>query len=133
MSEAFDSLFRSLSGLSAAEEFLDYFSVSYEPAVVHVNRLHILKRFQQYLRTTPALKELDSDTLRARCQELLAHAYHDFVRSTPAQEKVFKVFQDMDGQQVALDKLRATLPSRRPGTDKCRERPEADGVRREGA
>jgi len=34
------------------------------------------------------------------------------VRSTPAQEKVFKVFQDADGrQQVSLDSLRATLPS----------------------
>jgi nitrogenase-stabilizing/protective protein len=115
MSEAYDTLFRSLGGLSAAEEFFNYFGVPYEPAVVHVNRLHILKRFQQYLRTTPGLADLDDGSLHARCQELLARAYHDFVRSTPAQEKVFKVFQDMDGQQVGLDKLRATLPSRREG------------------
>ncbi len=115
MSQTLDALFRNLSGLSAAEEFFRYFDVPYEQAVVHVNRLHILKRFHQYLRTTPGLTNLDGDTLHTRCRELLARAYHDFVRSTPAQEKVFKVFQDMDGQQVGLDKLRATLPSRREG------------------
>ncbi len=113
MSQALDALYRSLSSLSAAEEFFNFFGVPFEPAVVHINRLHILKRFQQYLRTTRELTDLDSGVLHARCQELLARAYHDFVRSTPAQEKVFKVFQDMDGQQVGLDKLRATLPSNR--------------------
>jgi nitrogenase-stabilizing/protective protein len=113
MSQALDALYRSLGNLSAAEEFFQFFTVPYEPAVVHVNRLHILKRFQQYLRTTPGLTDLDDGSLHTLCQELLARAYHDFVRSTPAQEKVFKVFQDMDGQQVGLDKLRATLPSNR--------------------
>ena len=115
MSDAFNQLFQRLGQLSAAEEFFQFLAVPYEPSVVRVNRLHILKRFQQYLRTTPELKGLDHDPLYARCQELLARAYQDFVRSTPAQEKVFKVFQDMDGQQVGLDKLRATLPSRRDG------------------
>ncbi len=115
MSHALDTLYQSLSGLSAAEEFFNYFGVAYEPAVVHVNRLHILKRFQQYLRVTPGLAELDTPSLHSACQELLTRAYSDFVRSTPAQEKVFKVFQDMDGGHVALDNLRATLPSNRNG------------------
>ena len=39
-----------LSTLSAAEEFFDFFGIGYEPNVVHVNRLHILKRFHDYLR-----------------------------------------------------------------------------------
>jgi len=115
MAQALESLYLNLSSLSAAEEFFNYFAVPFEPAVVHVNRLHILKRFQQYLRVTPGLADLDAPALRAACQELLARAYHDFVRSTPAQEKVFKVFQDMDGGHVALDSLRGTLPSRRDG------------------
>ena len=115
MSQALDTLYQNLSRLSAAEEFFNFFAVPFEPAVVHVNRLHILKRFQQYLRTGTGLDRLDTPGLHAACQELLTRAYHDFVRSTPAQEKVFKVFQDMDGQQVGLDKLRATLPSRREG------------------
>jgi len=104
-----------LAKLSAAEEFFAFLCVPYEPAVVHINRLHILKRFNQYLRTTqPDVMGLDGDAQYAACRRLLVRAYEDFVRSTPAQEKVFKVFQDADGAQVGLDSLRSTLPSRNP-------------------
>ena len=105
----------SLSNFSSAEEFLDFFGVEYQPAVVHVNRLHILKRFNQYTQTNGVWK-LDASVQESTCRELLTRAYQDFVRSTPAQEKVFKVFQDADGQhQVSLDKLRASLPSQGNG------------------
>ena len=43
-----------LATLSAAEEFFEHLGVAYDPAVIHVNRLHILKRFNQYLRTSRA-------------------------------------------------------------------------------
>jgi nitrogenase-stabilizing/protective protein len=106
-------ILETLSTLSAAEEFFAALDVPYEPAVVHVSRLHILKRFNQYLRTRkPPVAELPPGEKREACAELLRRAYEDFVRSTPAQEKVFKVFQDADGQQVGLDSLRSTLPSR---------------------
>jgi nitrogenase-stabilizing/protective protein len=101
-----------LAGLSDAEDFLDFFGVPYRQSVVDVNRLHILKRFQQYLRAERGLTELEDLAMFRRYRELLAGAYGDFVRSTPAQEKVFKVFQDADGQRVALSALRATLPAR---------------------
>lgn len=115
MENAWDRLHRELSTLSAAEQFLNYFGVAYEPAVVHVNRLHILKRFNQYLNATPGLAALDEAALRGACRELLTRAYQDFIRSTPAREKVFKVFQDTEGSRVSLDSLRATLPSQRNG------------------
>jgi nitrogenase-stabilizing/protective protein len=103
-----------LSNLSAAEEFFAALDVPYEPSVVHVNRLHILKRFNQYLRTTkPPVASLPEEEKTAACAALLKKAYEDFVRSTPAQEKVFKVFQDTNGQQhVGIDSLRNSLPSR---------------------
>ena len=105
---------QALGNLSAAEEFFEVLKVPYEPSVVHVNRLHILKRFNQYLRThKPEVGDMEPDTQFRTCRELLVRAYGDFVRSTPAQEKVFKVFQDTDGQQhVGIDNLRASLPSR---------------------
>ncbi|NMG46254.1 nitrogenase stabilizing/protective protein NifW [Aromatoleum toluvorans] len=103
-----------LSRLSAAEEFLDFFAVPYQQAVVNVNRLHILKRFYQYLRQEKGLAAADDTELYRRYQGLLARAYDDFVRSTPAEEKVFKVFQEAGGaRSVGLDALRTTLPSRR--------------------
>jgi nitrogenase-stabilizing/protective protein len=106
-------LLKHMSTFSAAEEFLDYFQVPYEQPVVNVNRLHILKRFNQYLRATPGTSEMDDETLRGVCKETLDKAYQDFVTSTPAQEKVFKVFQDTDGKQhVSLDSMRSALPSR---------------------
>jgi nitrogenase-stabilizing/protective protein len=105
-------LFKKMASFSAAEEFLNHFQVPFDQAVVNVNRLHILKRFNQYLRQTPGTSEMDDETLGGVCKELLEKAYQDFVRSTPAQEKVFKVFQDVDGKQhVTLDSLRVSLPS----------------------
>ena len=108
-------LMTKLGSLSAAEEFFDVLDVPYERAVLNVNRLHILKRFHQYMRTAANLEKLNEYEQRYLCRELLTRAYHDFVRSTPAQEKVFKVFQDAEGGHVGLDSLRATLPSKRVG------------------
>ncbi len=115
METAFDRLFRDLSRLSAAEEFLDHFGVAYEPAVVRVNRLHILKRFQQYLGAAPGITSLDEAELRATCRALLAQAYDDFVHSSPLKEKVFKVLQNLDTRRVGVETLRRTLPSLRNG------------------
>ena len=108
-----NDLTKRMTTLASAEEFLDFFGVPYDQSVVHVNRLHILKRFNQYLRITPGTAEMDDAALFNVCKELLVRAYGDFVRSTPAQEKVFKVFQDQDGRSVGLDSLRSTLPSHR--------------------
>jgi nitrogenase-stabilizing/protective protein len=106
---------QALEKLSAAEEFFEYFSIQVDEAVVRVNRLHILKRFNQYLRANkPGVRELDAQAQFDTCRALLIRAYEDFVRSTPQREKVFKVFQDAEGSQVALDSLRSTLPSRNP-------------------
>ncbi|WP_374494543.1 nitrogenase stabilizing/protective protein NifW [Zoogloea sp.] len=101
-----------LAKLSSAEEFLHFFAVPFDQKVVNVSRLHILKRFYQYLRRDADLSGLSGTELFSRYRSHLVAAYDDFVRSTPAQEKVFKVFQDTDGrQQVSLESLRATLPS----------------------
>lgn len=107
-----DSFAAKLRQLSAAEDFLDFFGVAYEKRVVNVSRLHILKRFYQYIRQEPHLPENNEQALYQCYRNLLIRAYEDFVKSTPAQEKVFKVFQEAEGHQhVMLQNLKSTLPS----------------------
>lgn len=107
------SLTERLKALSSAEDFFAFFGLPFEERVVQVNRLHILKRFYQYLHTT-ALPAADDEVEQFRhYRSLLARAYQDFVTSTPAAEKVFKVFQDAGGtQHVGLASLRTSLPRR---------------------
>jgi nitrogenase-stabilizing/protective protein len=108
---AMNELTERLMRLSTAEQFLEFFAIPFDQAVVNVCRLHILKRFYQYLHREAGLDALDDGAIFARYRALLATAYEDFVRSTPAQEKVFKVFQDAEGRSVSLAAVRANLPS----------------------
>jgi nitrogenase-stabilizing/protective protein len=108
-----DTFLNQLKALSSAEDFLHYFGIPFDQHVVNVSRLHILKRFFQYLRQQTALDQDDELAMFTVYREQLLHAYADFVSSTPAQEKVFKVFQDTNGRQhVSLDSLKASLPQR---------------------
>lgn len=80
-----------LEELSSAEDFLDYFQLSYDPKVVQVNRLHILQRFHDYLADVD--EPPDGAAARwALYADLLAAAYQDFVTSDARTEKVFRVF-----------------------------------------
>ncbi|MEN2495170.1 MAG: Nitrogenase-stabilizing/protective protein NifW [Hyphomicrobiaceae bacterium hypho_1] len=83
---------RELKDLSSAEEFLDFFEIEYDPRVVHVNRLHILQRFHDYLE-----KDMDAPKNNSDCElyykKFLQKAYEDFVNSDARTEKVFKVLQ----------------------------------------
>lgn len=112
-----DGLTQRLKALSSANEFLDFFGIKYDEQVVHVKRLHILKRFYQYLHRAEGLAGLGEVEMFRRYREMLAQAYQDFTVSTAAKEKVFKVFQDADGQQhVSVASLRDSLADRRkPG------------------
>jgi len=106
-----DTVLGKMNQFSAAEEFLDYLGVDYDRGVVNVNRLHILKRFQQYIGTLPPPSGLAEDGLRVHYRDLLSRAYADFVHSNAATEKVFKVFQEAAGvQHVSVESLRASLP-----------------------
>jgi nitrogenase-stabilizing/protective protein len=102
-----------LQKLSTAEQFLDFFAIPFDQAVVNVSRLHILKRFQQYLQRETDLALLDDGVLFLRYRGLLVQAYDDFLRSTPARERVFKVLRDAQGASVPLASVRASLPSAR--------------------
>ncbi|MEQ1600686.1 MAG: nitrogen fixation protein NifW [Methylophilaceae bacterium] len=107
------NLLNTLENFSAAEEFLDFLGVEYLPQVVHVNRLHILKRFHQYLGRDPIPEGLPETEERAAYRMRLQQAYGDFEQSDAVTEKVFKVFQDKAGvQTVTVNKLKQTLADR---------------------
>ncbi|NOT10279.1 MAG: nitrogen fixation protein NifW [Methylococcaceae bacterium] len=78
--------------LESAEDFMQYFKLDYEPSVVHVNRLHILQRFHDYLQKAADGMPDDEIPKRAIYSRLLQRAYQDFVDSDAQTEKVFKVF-----------------------------------------
>lgn len=84
-----------LKGLSSAEDFFVRLAVPYDPQVLNVARLHILKRMGQYLadETFPGRTEAQ---IEAACRETLARAYADFERASPLSQRVFKVLKERD-------------------------------------
>lgn len=102
-----------LKKFSAAEEFLAYFNIPWDETVVNVYRLHILKRFYQYLHQERNLAAKPQEALFEIYRNALERAYQDFVRSDAATEKVFKVFQDADAKSFSVEKLKSTLPGAR--------------------
>ncbi len=102
----------SLGKLSSAEEFLTFLKVDYDQRVVNVHRLHILKRFNQYI-GRHTFSGTDDAQIKAEYRGLLQRAYGDFVKSDAATEKVFKVFQDATGVKTfSVESLRASLAAR---------------------
>lgn len=103
------SLTDELEELSSAEDFLNFFEIEYDQKVVHVNRLHIMQRFHDYLqKAESSLPEDASDEAIAEVyKNLLTRAYQDFVESDAVTEKVFKVFKMHEPQTtfVSVDQL----------------------------
>jgi len=87
------AILQQLKKASSAEEFFALLGVDYEPQVVNVARLHILRRMGQYL-FGEDLCELDDATVTERCKAFLEQAYQDFLKSTPIDERLFKVHKD---------------------------------------
>jgi nitrogenase-stabilizing/protective protein len=84
------TLDEAMEELVSAEDFLTYFGIEFDPSVVHVNRLHILQRYHNYLAKT-TLPDVEA-ARRVIYATLLQQAYQDFVKSDALTEKVFKVF-----------------------------------------
>jgi nitrogenase-stabilizing/protective protein len=86
-----------LGRLSAAEEFFQFLEIPYETSVVQVARLHILRRMGQYLKGSEidgVFAGLSDSDIRRLCRVHLEQAYQDFVKSSPIQERLFKVHKE---------------------------------------
>ena len=93
------ALIDEMKRLESAEDFLEYFAIPYDRAIVNVSRLHILKRFYQYLAKSGGIENLPPASAFSTCRELLAKSYMDFLNSSGLEQKVFKVFQTAQGKQ----------------------------------
>jgi nitrogenase-stabilizing/protective protein len=78
-----------LAQLSSAEQIFAALDVPYDPAVLNVSRLHILKRFRDLIATLP--EDADPEMLRTP----LAQAHAEFAGGQGA--KTFKVFKQARG------------------------------------
>nr|WP_105374979.1 nitrogenase stabilizing/protective protein NifW [Neorhizobium huautlense] len=85
-----DAIFARLKSLSTAEEFFEALDVSYEPTVLDVSRLHIMKRMGQYL------AEENFSDYRTRGRDALKRAYADFATASPLSHRVFTVLKQRD-------------------------------------
>lgn len=97
------SMLDELHKLSAAEEFFETLGVDYDPAVLRVARLHILRRMGEYLRNSLSAEADDAEVLAA-CKAHLAAAYADFLVSSPIEQRVFKVLKDAVRPKVEREK-----------------------------
>lgn len=98
-----------LDELETAEDFLRYFEVPFDQKVVHVNRLHILQRFHNYLSQDAAVADMEETAKSEAYKTHLIRAYQDFVESSAIKEKVFKVHQEeakkMEDRFVSVESL----------------------------
>ncbi len=86
-------LLEALNKASSAEDFFNLLGVSYDPKVLAVMRLHILRRMGQYL-VNEDFSSVPEPEVAKRCKSFLQQAYEDFLKSSPLDERVFKVLKD---------------------------------------
>jgi len=94
-----DGILAQLKIASSAEEFFTILGIDYDPKIVNVARLHILRRMGQYLAGEDFAGATDA-VVAERCKAVLERAYDDFVASSPINERVFKVLKDAVAPQA---------------------------------
>ena len=87
---------REYRNLVDAEDYFRFFDVAYDPRIVSVNRLHILRKFGELCAAIEEKgpDEVSGERKREACRRALASAYETFLSRTPQDEKLFKVFRE---------------------------------------
>ncbi|CAJ65428.1 MULTISPECIES: nitrogenase-stabilizing/protective protein NifW [Frankia] len=105
---------------STAEEYFTLLEVDYDPRVVAVNRLHILKHFAGELAKLP---EAGADAANPRhllhdYRDALVRSYEAFTNATALDHRLFKVLKDrapksafVPASEITVERLGSTQPS----------------------
>ncbi len=89
-----------------AEEYFEFFQLSYDPQFVNVNRLHILQKFSAFIKAIDSeAPNLSEPEKLERYKAALEQAYNTFTTSSPLNEKLFKVFNDKPQGVVLLSEI----------------------------
>jgi nitrogenase-stabilizing/protective protein len=99
-------LLRELADLSSAEDFFAYFDLTFDPKVMAVSRLHILKRFHDNISRVDGLESPDDPTIRDVYRRQLADAYSEFAAGAAPTAPAFPGLGRMGGGFVALSNVR---------------------------
>ncbi len=101
-----ENLMNGFDRINTAEGYLEFFGIPFEPTVVQVNRLHILKKFSQ-LKNEIDEKEpgLGAEEKFGRYRSALEAAYRLFVLSNAVEQKLFKVFREPAPGFISLSSL----------------------------
>lgn len=92
--------------ISIAEEYFQFFELPFDPQVVSVNRLHILKKFSQNIQEIDqAYPEISEAEKLEKYRDALQSAYGVFLTSTGVEQKLFKVFQEKPKNVVLLSEI----------------------------
>ena len=106
MTQTVTQTLEQLKQLTDAEEYFQFFHLDYDPKVVSINRLHILKQFSKYMEEIdvnyPEMGEADR---LSRYKEALLQAYDVFLTTSPLQTKLFKVFNEKPQNIVMLGEI----------------------------
>ena len=91
-------ILKRLKTAGSAEEFFAMLNVKYDPKVLSVCRLHILKRMGESV-ASEDYEGLPDRVIAARARATLQRAYDEFEHSSPLKQRVFKVLKDHDPER----------------------------------
>lgn len=100
------NVLRDLADLSSAEDFFAYFDVTFDPKVMAVSQLHILKRFHDNLSRVDGEEALDDPSARDLYRRQLVDAYCEFASGAAPAAPAFPGLVQMGGGFVALSNVR---------------------------
>ena len=89
-----------------AEDYFKFFGLAYDQPVVNVNRLHILKKFAQYIEEVDSNPELSEAEKLNQYRDALQKAYEVFLTSNAVEQKLFKVFNEKPKNVVLLGDIK---------------------------
>lgn len=94
--------------ITDAEDYFEFFQLPYDRNFVNVNRLHILKKFSQFIDEINASSaDLSEEEKLNKYRDALIQAYEVFLSKSPLETKLFKVFNEKPKGIVMLSDIQS--------------------------